>query len=409
MNNSLYIPTTISVGFKERSDTFTGKLGYVIYTDHTGKLRKEASWNTWRDNKIAPVQFPNTPQLGFTFNKGIKRDAQWGSGRSVIRVYDPRDFEFEISVDNLIGILMHSDVSKRDIVQDCVFAWKGTELVLLPINSVEYQESVKHTDKQAQTISAKSLIIGATYTIKKEVRHVVYLGRFDRWDFKSIYVDDRSWAGHQSTDQVKKKTKCHVFMDPATHEVFVKDPIAFLAYCDQEEMHPQYAALMEQYYKSAQSQPIASASVITDQSIYCYRGMWKQMGEHQYVQFQMDPYSHNLADLVTVDRFALFDVEKKQMQYSHEGHTQSYYSGRAPIAERKLPGIDANRADIKTILNVLCTEYTSIFNLNNNYTISYQERDALVKAETNRIKTKYNIGYLYPILQSGAVATDHSF
>ena len=144
MKTNLFIPTKIKVGFQKRTDTFTGKLAYVIYYDEKGKIRKETSWSNWRDDKIEAVEFDNTARNGFLFNKGIKRDGyHWGSGRSVIRVYDPRDFEFEITVDNLIGILMHSDVSKRDIVENCVYAWTGGDLVLLPTNSEEYRQSVE--------------------------------------------------------------------------------------------------------------------------------------------------------------------------------------------------------------------------------------------------------------------------
>lgn len=43
MNTNIFIPTKINIGFQERSDTYTGKLAYVIYFDEKGKLRKETS------------------------------------------------------------------------------------------------------------------------------------------------------------------------------------------------------------------------------------------------------------------------------------------------------------------------------------------------------------------------------
>ena len=48
MNNSkLYIPKKCKVGLQKRDDTYTKKLGYVIY--HDGKIwRKETSWENWR-------------------------------------------------------------------------------------------------------------------------------------------------------------------------------------------------------------------------------------------------------------------------------------------------------------------------------------------------------------------------
>lgn len=47
--DSFFIPKKLAVGFNKRSDTYTGKIGYVIYYDAMNKLRKEASWNSWRE------------------------------------------------------------------------------------------------------------------------------------------------------------------------------------------------------------------------------------------------------------------------------------------------------------------------------------------------------------------------
>ena len=124
MKSNLFIPKKIHVGFQNRSDTYTGKLAYVIYEDEKGKLRKETSWNSWRDKNIEVKVLDNKPINGFTFNKDIRRESYyWGNGRNVFRVYDQRDFEFEISAGNLVGILAHSDISKREITEECVFAW----------------------------------------------------------------------------------------------------------------------------------------------------------------------------------------------------------------------------------------------------------------------------------------------
>ena len=67
--NQLFIPSRIKVGFQERSDTYTKKLGYVIYYDQKGTLRKERSWESWRNKSIEPVEFDNTPTEGFVLNR----------------------------------------------------------------------------------------------------------------------------------------------------------------------------------------------------------------------------------------------------------------------------------------------------------------------------------------------------
>lgn len=59
------------VGFQNRKDTFTGKLAYVIYYDEKGKLRKEHSWQNWRDRNIDPQELVNEPTTGFVLNKKV--------------------------------------------------------------------------------------------------------------------------------------------------------------------------------------------------------------------------------------------------------------------------------------------------------------------------------------------------
>src|SRR5271170_5491801 len=108
MNNEvkqLFIPDKIKIGFQEREGTYTKKLAYVIYFDQKGVLRKEKSWESWRDKKIPALEFSNESTAGFVLNKGVggqRCSYGWNARNEYIRVYDPRDFEFEISVANLL-------------------------------------------------------------------------------------------------------------------------------------------------------------------------------------------------------------------------------------------------------------------------------------------------------------------
>lgn len=188
---SFFIPEKLSVGFVKREDTFTGKLAFVTYYDNKNIRRQEHSWNGWRDHSISVLEIENKPSR-FVINKGIQRSHYFGSGRSKIRIYDERDFEFEITVDNLIALLMHSDVSKRDILEQCVFAWKGKDLTLLPLNSEEYLEATKHTLKQTLKLSSKDLVPGQSYSSKKDTSSWLYLGSFQlysSYNNKTIYQD----------------------------------------------------------------------------------------------------------------------------------------------------------------------------------------------------------------------------
>ena len=220
MKTKLFIPQKLQVGFQNREGTYTGKLAYVIYYDEKAKLRKQASWTSWCDASIPAVIMENKPRAGFVLNKGVARYSDWGSGRSVIRIHDPDGFEFEISVDNLIGILMHSDVSKRDIAEACVYAWAGSDLVLLPVNSDAYRESVAYTEKQSGVVSAKSLVPGRKYQKKKQDDALTYIGYYPWYEFTTERENrDRGnawYGGSQSTTQRTTqvaKGKRHVFHD----------------------------------------------------------------------------------------------------------------------------------------------------------------------------------------------------
>ena len=248
MLDLIYIPKKIKVGFQNRKDTYTGKLAYVIYYDEKGVLRKQTSWDSWRDSKIETLELDNEPRKGFIFNKGVQRDGYWGSGRSVIRVYDDRDFEFEIDVDNLIGILMHSDVSKRDIQEECVFAWAGKNLVLLPVNSEAYKNAVKHTEKQTQNISAKSLVKGYTYNQKKGETLLTYLGYFDWFEIENYYTFNSRHIG-----------KKHIFFDG--NNFLYLNNIKALASVVSEEVHSEYAQYVENFSNSLNAKELKGLDI----------------------------------------------------------------------------------------------------------------------------------------------------
>ncbi len=233
MSSNLYIPKTLKVGFNKRPDTYTGKLAYVTYFDEKNVLRKEGSWEGWRDKKIPAVEYANVPTR-FVINKGVERYGSYGSGRSVLRIYDSRDFEFEISVDNLIYILMHSDVSKRDIDEECVFAWDRQELVLLPVNSEEYKQAIEYTAKQGTKFSLKNLVLGHSYALKKLKDDAVYIGYYDyaakNWDKTYRYLG-----------------KKHVFYH---NKEFVTYEGNQLSHAVSDETSPDFSSLVDKFIKS---------------------------------------------------------------------------------------------------------------------------------------------------------------
>lgn len=350
MKSTLYTPDTITVGFQTRTDTFTGKLAYVIYTDHKGVLRKQTSWNSWRDHKIEPVTFENTPNSGFTLNKGVQRDGYWGSGRSMIRVWDPRDFEFEISIDNLIGILMHSDVTKRDITQPCVFAWFNTELVLLPTNSVEYQESVKHTEKQKTKVSTKTLVVGQTYSIKASAdRLAVYLGYLDRHQPVTKHGGDGSIYGSGSTTSSVMK-KQHTFVELSGDKIYTvayKSPSAYLGDLVSDTPPVELSTLLDAYYNTRESLPLEGLYVRPSETGY---GNWVKLDDTCFAQIGSIPDYHDLRnhrnsphtfDAPYVSQLCHFDPDTRTVEYTAQtmppSRVYTYHGTYRNTAPQEIP------------------------------------------------------------------------
>lgn len=140
--SELYLPKTLKVGYQYRDTKFEKKIGYVIYYDHTGKLRKETSWENWRDKQIESNEFENIPTEGFMIHSNIKD--RWSQRQEYLSIYDPRGFEFEITIDNFIYIIQHCNIINTGIVGKLVYVWRGTELLLMPIaDNTTYTELSK--------------------------------------------------------------------------------------------------------------------------------------------------------------------------------------------------------------------------------------------------------------------------
>lgn len=181
MKSTIRIPDTIKVGYQNRGGTYTGKLAYIIYYDIKGKLRKQASWDGWRHKEIEPNDYNNEPMSGFVLNKKAGGySTGWNHRNTYVRVYDPRGFEFEISVPNLLFILENTNSIKgKGLEGEFVYGWDGKDLVLIPCNSPDYKSISELTEKmKANNYVGKDMIIGATY-LTKDNEEVVYMGRYN--------------------------------------------------------------------------------------------------------------------------------------------------------------------------------------------------------------------------------------
>ena len=133
-------------------------MGYVIYYDQKNVLRKERSWQSWRQENLGFNDYPNEPLEGFVLNKhvgGYKSD--WNFRQSYCRIYDPRGFEFEITIDNLLWILDWEDcMHGKGLTGKYVYGWIGDQLVLIPCCTDDYKVSQEYSDRMFNESNLKT-------------------------------------------------------------------------------------------------------------------------------------------------------------------------------------------------------------------------------------------------------------
>jgi hypothetical protein len=278
MNSKLFIPTKIKVGYQNRKDTYTKKLAYVIYYDQKNILRKETSWNSWRDKQIETNDFDNTPTSGFVLNKKVgDYHGDWFRHRHAhVRVYDPRDFEFEITVENLLFILQEcSSVKGKGLEGDFVYAWDGKELVLLPASSKDYQESIKYTNIQSHKIAKSDITEGCVYIIKKDLERVLYLGRHDiyRWVYNTeTHIAEHKNLGKKHIFKILGKNHTSSYYNGSmfynsrysehTYEYLLEDSFSKISHREDDTIHESFANSYEDITKSLLCSPIERLELI---------------------------------------------------------------------------------------------------------------------------------------------------
>jgi len=246
MGGYAFVPKEIKVGYDERSDTYTKKLAYVIYYDEKGVLRKETSWNSWRDNSLGEDNFENIPTEGFVLNKKAGGYmSHWNMRQTYVRVYDPRGFEIEITVPNLLYILENTNSIKgKGLEGEFVYAWDGTELILVPTSAPDYKTMIDHSKKmfEGKNLKIKDLIPGATY-VEKDGTKRLFLGRYNKYGntenkgkylFWIKFTRDGTGGYLHTTKSLSKK----------------------IASIEEETMHPLYSDIMEMLSKTNKLSPI---------------------------------------------------------------------------------------------------------------------------------------------------------
>lgn len=314
MKSNIFIPEKINVGFQNRSDTYTKKLAYVIYYDQKGVLRKETSWNSWRDKDIENLVEENLPTSGFVLNKKAGGySTGWNHRQTYVRVYDPRDFEFEITIANLLYILENTNSIKgKGLEGEFVYGWDGKDLLLIPTSSPDYAEikdynKIMHSDFK---LKGKDLKLGATY-LTKDNEEWIYLGRFDEWakDYNAVPTHKERY----SYDEYpwKNKGKSYYFKQFSRYGdgiTTIRSLNKFIGVVT-EDSSPEYAELMEKIEYHSSYSPVDHR-------------------QDKHIPYTLDEVLDK--EISNFKSFTFYDEEKESRRLYMTDNGVYYYSVRNP-------------------------------------------------------------------------------
>lgn len=128
------------VGFsKERYNNTEDQriLGFATPKDRTKAYEKRKNTvDSWSDNDIESKVIENTPQYGFKLLESFKRY----KGNKGYRLFDPRGFELEISVENMLDVILSCTIAKGLITDKMVWMRNGAQNWLVSEDNSAYKE-----------------------------------------------------------------------------------------------------------------------------------------------------------------------------------------------------------------------------------------------------------------------------
>lgn len=358
MNTTMFLPKEIKVGFRERSGTYNGKLAYVIYIDEKGKVRKEKSFESWRSHDIPTEQFENEPTSGFVLNKKAGGySTGWNHRQTYVRIYDPRGFEFEISIENLLYILDNtSSIIGKGLEGEFVYAWSGSDLVLVPVNAPEYEELKKLNDLRHKKdfVKAKDLKVGATYLTKNN-DEIVFLGKFDEYEY-----------GWRNFEVKKKAKKQFYFAESGSDGTFYyrtfQAVTRFLINVIDENPHPELHAMFEhlefekRYSPIDHSKSLRVAMTIEDFIEYFSKHGWGSVVGANGREYDIHTNRHS-------DKKISFNGEYKEEEYNRWGRMEIH----KVKVKNMYDGVEYEVNTLEDVFNILKPIETHYYQENGNF------------------------------------------
>ena len=135
----------------KREDITVAPLAFLTpYEDNAAGKKRQESVDQWlsgrywekEDDSAQPDVriLPNKPQTGF---RVVDVASRWSTSNKFARIYDPSGFELEISIDNLVDLMLYSVVDHGEIQGELIWARDGAHNRLIPVTSDLYKNALR--------------------------------------------------------------------------------------------------------------------------------------------------------------------------------------------------------------------------------------------------------------------------
>ena len=172
--STIKIPEKVYVGFQGRRTEDEIPLGFMTPYDETAAGKKrQATVDEWAKpyygdsstKSFNSVIIDNKPMIGFKIGRAIRRHSRFGGNSTVVRIEDPRGFELEIGIENLVLLMSNNIMEDCELMQECLWGRDGSKNILLPINSEPYKEYLETQELISNKVSLKDVKIGDTIKV----------------------------------------------------------------------------------------------------------------------------------------------------------------------------------------------------------------------------------------------------
>jgi hypothetical protein len=250
----------VYVGFQGRRGVDEVPLGFLTpYTDDQAGQKRRDTVDAWAKGRYGgnktfnSVELDNEPMIGFEVGRSIRRSGGWnGSGASYVRVKDPRGFELEITIENLVMIMNENLIDNGEIMAECVWGRDGNRNILLPTNSEPYKASKQMAKSLSEVISLKEVkpgdmikLIDGTEGMYLGGMYALYRRPYYYYD-SDLYVSNKRYVIAEADGNLVGRTTLKVSeivkkadkkLTPAEIETKVRDMIKTNPACCRDESY----------------------------------------------------------------------------------------------------------------------------------------------------------------------------